>query len=117
MSLEGIDHLDILYTHCHYDHIIGLPYFMPLYNPMMNVRLWSGHLAGVMTTREIVKQFMRPPWFPVEPEICKASLAFRDFRSGDVLTLTTASPSALAVSTTRAAASATVSNLPAAYWR
>jgi phosphoribosyl 1,2-cyclic phosphodiesterase len=86
LCLEGIDHLDILYTHCHYDHIIGLPYFMPLYNPMMNVRLWSGHMAGVMTTREMVKQFMRPPWFPVEPEICKASLAFRDFRSGEVLT-------------------------------
>ncbi len=86
MTLEGVDHLDILYTHCHYDHIIGLPYFMPLYNPMMNVRLWSGHLAGIMTTCEIVKQFMRPPWFPVEPEICKASLAFRDFHSGDVLT-------------------------------
>ena len=86
LSLEGVDHLDIFYTHCHYDHIIGLPYFMPLYNPMMNVRLWSGHLAGIMTTREMVKEFMRPPWFPVEPEICKASLAFRDFRSGEVLT-------------------------------
>ena len=85
LTREGADELDIIFTHCHYDHIIGLPYFAPLYNPMMNVRIWSGHLAGVMSTREIVKQFMRPPWFPVEPEICKACLGFRDFRSGDVL--------------------------------
>jgi phosphoribosyl 1,2-cyclic phosphodiesterase len=85
VAQEGVDHVDIIFTHCHYDHIIGLPYFAPLYNPMMNVRLWSGHMAGVMTTREMVKQFMRPPWFPIEPEICKASIGFRDFRSGDVL--------------------------------
>lgn len=86
LSVEGVDQIDIIFTHSHYDHIIGLPYFAPLYNPMMNVRLWSGHLAGIMTTREMVRQFMRPPWFPVEPDICKASLGFRDFRSGDVLT-------------------------------
>ncbi|MGN8021580.1 MBL fold metallo-hydrolase [Phyllobacterium sp. 22229] len=85
LSVEGVDQIDIIFTHSHYDHIIGLPYFAPLYNPMMNVRLWSGHLAGIMTTREMVSQFMRPPWFPVEPDICKASLGFRDFRSGDVL--------------------------------
>lgn len=85
LSREGVDELDILFTHCHYDHIIGLPYFTPLYNPMMSVRLWSGHLEGVMTTGEMVKQFMRPPWFPVEPDICQACLNFRDFRAGDVL--------------------------------
>jgi phosphoribosyl 1,2-cyclic phosphodiesterase len=28
---------------------------------------------------------MRPPWFPVEPDICRAAINCRDFRSGDVL--------------------------------
>ena len=29
---------------------------------------------------------MRPPWFPVPLDICKANLACNDFRAGDVLT-------------------------------
>ncbi|MCO4315621.1 MBL fold metallo-hydrolase [Phyllobacterium sp. 21LDTY02-6] len=85
LTREGVESIDIFYTHCHYDHIIGLPYFTPLYDPKMSVRLWSGHMAGIMSTAEMVRQFMRPPWFPVEPDICKACLNFSDFRPLDVL--------------------------------
>jgi len=83
---EGVSDINLFFTHCHYDHIIGLPYFMPLYNAAASVTMWSGHMAGKMTTLEMIRQFMRPPWFPVEPDICRASLKTRDFKSGDVLT-------------------------------
>ncbi|TGS85481.1 MBL fold metallo-hydrolase, partial [bacterium M00.F.Ca.ET.177.01.1.1] len=76
---------DLFFTHCHYDHIIGLPAFKPIYDRSFKVRLWSGHLAGRMTTRQIVDEFMRPPWFPVRLDVCKANLDYRDFVSGDVL--------------------------------
>lgn len=81
----SIKEIDLLFTHCHYDHIVGFPFFAPLYDSRINVTVWSGHLAGVMTTKEMVKAFMCPPWFPAPIEICKASLAWRDFRAGDVL--------------------------------
>ena len=29
------------------------------------VSIWSAHLAGAMTTREMLKDFMSPPCFPV----------------------------------------------------
>ena len=77
--------LDLFFTHCHYDHIIGLPFFTPLYDPLTRLVLWSGHLAGLMTTREMLGEFMRPPWFPVKLDICRASFECRDFVSGDVL--------------------------------
>ena len=86
MQAEGVTDIDLFFSHCHYDHIVGLPYFMPLYNTTMAVTMWSGHMAGKMTTEEMIRQFMRPPWFPVEPDICCARLSARDFRAGDVLT-------------------------------
>ncbi|WP_374835491.1 MBL fold metallo-hydrolase [Mycoplana ramosa] len=85
MKAENVDKVDLFFSHCHYDHIIGLPYFKPLYSPDCAVNIWSGHLAGVMTTCEMVCEFMQPPWFPVDPKICRAHLGYRDFRAGDVL--------------------------------
>lgn len=83
---EGVTDCHVFLTHSHYDHILGLPYFAPIYKPDKQVTLWSGHLYGQCTTRELVAGFMQPPWFPITPAICKADLAYRDFRAGDVLT-------------------------------
>jgi phosphoribosyl 1,2-cyclic phosphodiesterase len=82
---EGISSYNLFFSHCHYDHIIGLPYFAPLYHPRSEVALWSGHMAGKMTTRQIVTEFIRPPWFPIEVDVCRANLTCKDFRSGDLL--------------------------------
>ena len=78
---NGIDDFDVFFTHCHYDHILGFPFFAPLYRPNVQITVWSGHLAGIMTTREMLKAFMRPPWFPVPLDICRANITCNDFRS------------------------------------
>jgi phosphoribosyl 1,2-cyclic phosphodiesterase len=85
LKAEGVQEVDLFFTHCHYDHIVGLPFFWPLYDPQVRISVWSGHLAGLMTTREMLSQFVRPPWFPVKLDICKANLDFHDFHAGDVL--------------------------------
>ncbi|APG94533.1 MBL fold metallo-hydrolase [Sinorhizobium americanum] len=82
---EGVSEFDVFFTHTHYDHIIGLPYFKPIYRCSSAVRFWSGHLNGAMSTAEMISDFMRPPWFPVGPGICQASLDTVDFRPGDTL--------------------------------
>lgn len=82
---DGVTTFNMFFTHCHYDHIIGLPYFAPLFDPRSNVAVWSGHMAGTMTTREMIADFIRPPWFPIEIDQCRARLSPRDFKAGDVL--------------------------------
>ncbi|ASY72321.1 beta-lactamase [Sinorhizobium fredii USDA 205] len=82
---EGVSEFDVFFTHTHYDHIIGLPYFKPIYRCSSAVRFWSGHLHGKMSTAEMIDEFMRPPWFPVGPGICQASLDTVDFRPGETL--------------------------------
>ncbi len=85
MKDEGPVDCHLFFSHSHYDHIIGFPYFKPLYDADSSVEIWSGHMSGKMSTARMLRSFMRPPWFPVDPQICSARLDCRDFRSGDVL--------------------------------
>ncbi len=77
--------LELFFTHFHYDHICGLPFFAPLYNPECKIRIWSGHLERKNATRESIKDYMAHPFFPVGPEVFNAAIAYNDFRSGDTL--------------------------------
>ena len=47
---ERAKDVDIFLTHAHWDHIIGLPFYKPLFSTGMATTVWSGHLAGIMTT-------------------------------------------------------------------
>ncbi|CAN5242748.1 MBL fold metallo-hydrolase [soil metagenome] len=82
----GIKDFDLFLSHCHYDHIIGLPFFKPLYCADMKGKIWSGHLGGAKTTREIVDELMRWPYLPMGIETLSSLLTYGDFRAGDVLT-------------------------------
>ena len=76
---------DLLFTHCHYDHIEGLPFFRPLHTRGWTGRIWSGHLAGRMTTEEMITSYMSGPFFPVGPGCFSADLKFNDFAAGEVI--------------------------------
>lgn len=85
LMADGVKTYNLFFTHCHYDHIIGLPYFIPLYTPETDVTVWSGHMTSGMTTRQMVSDFIKPPWFPIEINACRAHMKFMDFRMGDAL--------------------------------
>jgi phosphoribosyl 1,2-cyclic phosphodiesterase len=76
---------DIFFTHTHFDHVCGLPFFRPLFQPQNRFRLWSGHLRGAMTLKRVLAEFMMAPLFPVPPEVFRSSLEYRDFSAGEVL--------------------------------
>ena len=76
---------DVFLSHAHFDHVCGLPFFQPFFVPGQDWRVWSGHLENGMTTRGLFDELMRPPLFPVTPDIFTANMTYRDFRAGQTL--------------------------------
>jgi phosphoribosyl 1,2-cyclic phosphodiesterase len=77
--------VDIFLTHCHLDHVVGMPFFAPFFVEGYKVRIWAGNLLPVTSVEQVMRKLMSSPLFPVEVEIFKAAIEFQDFRSGDIL--------------------------------
>ena len=80
---------DLFFTHTHMDHIQGLPFFAPLYNPQSDVRLHAGHLGdqkydllGIVGT-----MLMKDPVFPVPSALIEKACSFNDYPCGKVFEL------------------------------
>jgi phosphoribosyl 1,2-cyclic phosphodiesterase len=76
---------DLFLTHTHFDHVAGLPFFKPFFQPENRFRLWAGHLGERMTLRRVLGEFMMSPLFPVPPQVFRARMEYREFRAGETL--------------------------------
>ena len=56
--------VDVLLTHLHMDHIQGLGFFGPLYNPAMEVHIW-GPASATASLDARLTRYLSPPLFPV----------------------------------------------------
>lgn len=83
---EGLRNISFFFSHCHYDHIMGLPFFKPLYFCGTEVAFWASNVDSQLTTEDMMCGFMRKPYFPVDPKVFRADVTTHDFRPGDVLT-------------------------------
>jgi phosphoribosyl 1,2-cyclic phosphodiesterase len=56
--------IDILLTHLHMDHIQGLGFFGPLYDPGVEVHIW-GPSSSTLSLEARLSRYLSPPLFPV----------------------------------------------------
>jgi phosphoribosyl 1,2-cyclic phosphodiesterase len=78
---------DLFFTHTHFDHICGLPFFAPVYIKGSRVRLWAGHLLPQKLDLETVLcGMMIAPLFPVPMGLIAKQTECHDFRCGETLT-------------------------------
>jgi len=75
----------IFLTHCHLDHVIGLPFFSPFFTEGYRVHIWAGNLLPDDSIEFVMRKLMSSPLFPVEVEIFKARIEYHDFRTGEIL--------------------------------
>jgi phosphoribosyl 1,2-cyclic phosphodiesterase len=81
---SGVSRVDILLTHLHHDHIIGLPFFKPMFMSGMEIHLWCGNLDGA-TAEAALSTIFAPPLFPLRLDQFPATLVFHGFHAGDTI--------------------------------
>ncbi len=64
MKSGDFKHTELLLSHVHWDHVMGLPFYTPLYVPGSNVRISSGPLGAPL--RDLLHRQMSAPMFPVD---------------------------------------------------
>jgi phosphoribosyl 1,2-cyclic phosphodiesterase len=81
-SIEpGITRVDILLTHLHIDHILGLGFFGPLERADLEVHIWGPASTPLDLEARLVK-YLSPPLFPVRLHDLPCRLTFHDVPLG-----------------------------------
>jgi phosphoribosyl 1,2-cyclic phosphodiesterase len=85
-TLEGkkLD-TDLFFTHTHFDHVCGLPFFRPLFRRENRFRLWAGHLKPRYDLKSVLEKMMIEPLFPIPLSVFDADIQYRDFAAGETL--------------------------------
>lgn len=86
IDAQGVMDADLYFTHTHFDHICGIPFFSSAYAKTNRLRMWAGHLLPDHTLRYVLSEMMMAPLFPIPIAVLGADLSFHDFRCGETLT-------------------------------
>jgi phosphoribosyl 1,2-cyclic phosphodiesterase len=73
---EAITRIDVLLTHLHLDHIVGLGFFVPLFRSNVTITIWGPRATTSLLDR--LGRYLSPPLFPVRLRDVQAVLELRD---------------------------------------
>src|SRR5262249_52477484 len=83
---EGPVDATLLLSHLHWDHIQGLPFFVPAYLPSSRLTVIGG-ANGIMPLRTALAHQMTAPVFPVRLDELGAAIALEEVRHGEAFTV------------------------------
>ena len=61
---EGRREFTMIFTHAHWDHVMGFPFFKPIYTSKCKINICGCPMAQ-STVKEMISRVMSPPYFPV----------------------------------------------------
>ena len=77
LAAEGIHRVDLLFTHAHWDHLLGFPFFGLLYDASAEIRVF-GFPSAQKSIHQMVSSTMAAPRFPIPLEAVHAHLLFHE---------------------------------------
>lgn len=82
----GRVHANLFFSHLHWDHIQGFPFFGPAYMPGNRVDVWHVRTGeSGPTVRSVLAEQMQPPTFPVGLDMMRAELCFHELDAHELV--------------------------------
>jgi phosphoribosyl 1,2-cyclic phosphodiesterase len=67
----------MIFTHAHWDHIMGFPFFNPIYSKKTRIAMYGCPFAQV-SVKHMISKIMAPPNFPVNFEKIRAEIDYHE---------------------------------------
>ena len=96
MLAQGQREFHVLLSHVHFDHVMGLPFFQPLWRSDCRVHFHIGNLPADQG-QGVLHDLMRMPFFPVDPSYFRATWQVHTFQAGQGLDVANRQVSTLAL--------------------
>jgi phosphoribosyl 1,2-cyclic phosphodiesterase len=79
LAMEHPPQIHLLLTHMHLDHVEGLGFFAPLFDPACTITIW-GPRPDNLPLRDHLAAYLSPPLFPVPFERFPSTIEFVEVR-------------------------------------
>lgn len=78
---EGCHEFTLILTHAHWDHIMGFPFFKPLYSHKTSITIWGCDFAQ-HSIRDMLARVMSAPYFPINYDDIHANVFYSESCNG-----------------------------------
>lgn len=75
VAADELHEMLVVFTHYHWDHICGLPFFQPAFSPDWRIKFFGPGDTAADIERRLSDQ-MKAPYFPVETETWMADISY-----------------------------------------
>ncbi len=75
----------LFFTHTHFDHVIGLPFFSPIYTAKQSIYFFGPRTPGFSSFQDCIETLVRSPYYPVEIHEMSSTKHFHDIGQSDVV--------------------------------
>ncbi len=74
LMTEGPRRIHLIFTHAHWDHVMGFPFFKPIYSDAFDIRMYRCPFPRYV--EKMLTQVMMPPFFPVRFSQVAANITY-----------------------------------------